>query len=126
MKKIIIVIMVAGLLLTGCAAVNSFLCKPTPAQVEAANVGRAVAQSILVAASAYSGGNPVIALVSANALPVFDKVLQGYCVVQAQWDSAVIAVQDADSQMQSLAWVEKAMRPAGAAKQVEYLKSVRW
>lgn len=101
MKKLTVVFLILALMFTGCTAINNFLCKPTAAQTEQANVGLAVAQAILVAAASYSGSG-VAALISSQALPVFQKVIQGYCVVQSEWDAAVAALTAANTQTKSL------------------------
>ena len=71
MKKILVVLMAMAMLLTGCASVNSFLCSPTPAQTEAANVGLALAQAALAAASVYAGGGEIVSALATQAIPVF-------------------------------------------------------
>jgi hypothetical protein len=108
MKKFLAILVVLAMV-GGCTAVNQFLCKPTEAQVEAANIGKAVAQSILVAAAAFSG-NAVVALISQSALPVFNQIQQGYCVTQAQWDAAVAALKDANAQTTAVAMTRKGMK----------------
>ena len=56
---ILALVLVLALMVGGCAAFNQFLCSPTDQQTMAANVGLALAQSALTAASVYTG-NPLV------------------------------------------------------------------
>ena len=114
-SKIVVLVMVMALVLGGCAAVNSFLCSPTPQQTEAANVGLALAQAALTAATVYVGG-PLVGALSSQAIPVFQKVIAGYCVAQADWDVAVAALQSNQT--------TKALGDKSAA--FEFLASIKW
>jgi len=121
MKKCLAILAILALV-GGCAAVSSFLCHPTDSQTIAANVGIATAQSILTALAFYTG-NPVVALVSQNALPVFRKVAQGYCVTAVDWDSAVNALQQAQTEAKKNMIMSKAIMTEDA---IAYLKTVKW
>jgi hypothetical protein len=137
-KKFLVGLIMATLVVGGCATVKNFLCSPTDAQKEAANVGKAVVSTLLVAATVYSGGNAVVGLLSQNALPVFDQVVAGYCVAQTQWDSAVKALELAANQTTQLAQSEqpKSGFKAGQMKvattnldvngAIDYIKVVKW
>lgn len=115
---ILAVLLMAG----GCSGLNQFLCHPTDSQTEAANVGMAVAQSILSGLS-YFTGNPVVSLVSVNAIPVFQRVVQGYCVAQDSWDAAVTALAAAQAQAKAQGGAKAFPKVQG---QIQYLQSVRW
>jgi hypothetical protein len=127
MKKLFVVLAII-VLFNGCAAINQFLCNPTPAQIEAANVGKVVADTIISAASYYTG-NAVVALISQNAIPVFNKVVSGYCVAQSEWDAAVGALQTANKQVNALAW-NKSIKAVQTVKNFDTamatLQAVRW
>jgi hypothetical protein len=136
-KYFVTILMSLVILLGGCAYVNQFLCKPTDAQREAANVGKAVVSTLLVAATVYSGGNAVVSLLNQNAIPVFDQVVQGYCVAQTQWDSAVKALELASSQTNQLAAAQqpKQMMKSGQLKvangmdvngAIDFIKVIKW
>ena len=116
MKKLVVLIMVVGLLFCGCASVNSFLCSPTPAQTEAANVGLALAQAALAAASVYAGGGEIVSALATQAIPVFRKVVAGYCATQADWNTAVEAVAQAQP-------AAKAMTVNSA---IQMLRDTKW
>ena len=122
----------------GCAYFKQFMCSPTAAQVEAANVGKAVISTLLVAATVYTGGNAIVTLLNQNAIPVFDKVVAGYCVLQSEWDSAANALELANSKTDQLAAAVQTKAPmmkAGALKvsptldvngAIEVVKRVVW
>ena len=116
MRKIIVALMVVAMMLTGCAAVNSFLCSPTAAQTEAGNVGLALAQAALAAASVYTGGGAIVTALAGQAIPVFRKVVAGYCVAQSDWNTAVETVAQAQP-------VAKTMT---VNPQITMLQTVRW
>ena len=116
MKKLVVLIMVVGLLFCGCASVNSFLCSPTPAQTEAANVGLALAQAALAAASVYAGGGEIVSALATQAIPVFRKVVAGYCSTTAEWNTAVEAVAQAQP-------AAKAMTVNSA---IQMLRDTKW
>lgn len=115
MKKMILLICLG--LAFGCASVNSFLCKPTAQQTEAATVGETVAQSALVAASTYVGGEAIVTALATVAIPIFKKVVAGYCVLQAEWDTAVNTVATAQTTTKS-----RALSDPTIAK----LKAIKW
>jgi hypothetical protein len=117
MKRFLAILVVVAMV-GGCAAINQFLCHPTDSQIAAANTGYAMAQSVLAGTSSLTG-NPVVALLSANAIPVFQQVIAGYCVVQAEWDSAVAALQDAANQTATT----KAMVKSSV---IAELQAVKW
>ena len=97
MKKLIAGILVTAMLLglAGCAALDQFFCSPTAQQQEAANVAINVANAIFTAAGTYSGNSTLEAL--AQEMTVFYQVAtQGYCVAQADWDTAVTALNNAE------------------------------
>ena len=119
MKKLIGVTVVF-LLLAGCATVNGFFCSPTQSQTAAADTAKAMAQVILAGVASLTG-NPIVTLISINALPVFDKVIQGYCVAQADWDSAVTALQQASQQTAT-----KTYRGVPASQVFSDLNVVKW
>ena len=116
MKKILVVLMAMMMLLTGCASVNSFLCSPTPAQTEAANVGLALAQAALAAASVYAGGGEIVTALATQAIPVFRKVVSGYCATQADWNTAVEAVAQA----------QPATKAMVINPQIQILRDTKW
>ena len=116
MKKLVVLIMVVGLLFCGCASVNSFLCSPTPAQTEAANVGLALAQAALAAASVYAGGGEIVSALATQAIPVFRKVVAGYCATQADWNTAVEAVAQA----------QPATKAMVINPQIQMLRDTKW
>ena len=116
MKKVVISLMIVAMLFCGCAAVNSFLCSPTAAQTEAAQVGLALAQAALTAASAYAGGGAIVTALTNQAIPVFQKVVAGYCSTTAEWNTAVETVAQAQP-------TTKALAPNPA---IEMLRAVRW
>ena len=116
MKKILALIMVLAFALTSCTAVNQFLCKPTAAQTEAGQVGLALAQAALTAASTWAGGSPIAGALAGQAIPVFQKVVQGYCVLQADWDAAVSTVSQAQA-----AFKNRAIDPA-----IIMLQKINW
>jgi len=125
MKKFMAILALV-VLVGGCAGINQFLCNPTSAQVEAANVGKAVASTILSGATYYSG-NAVVALVSTYAIPVYDRVIAGYCVAQSEWDAATAAIQEANNQATVQGGATKAFKPAGPYdQQIAELQSVKW
>jgi len=124
MKKFIAILIVA-LMFTACTSINNFLCKPTDAQTAQANVGLAVAQTVLVAAASYTGSG-VVALVSAQAIPVFQKVIKGYCVVQAEWDAAVEALTAANTQTKSLAKAKAFGTGTAIDADIIGLQGVKW
>ena len=116
MKKLVVLIMVVGLLFCGCATVNSFLCSPTPAQTEAANVGLALAQAALAAASVYAGGGEIVSALATQAIPVFRKVVAGYCATQADWNTAVEVVAQA----------QPATKAMVINPQIQILRDTKW
>ena len=116
MKKILVVLMAMAMLLTGCASVNSFLCSPTPAQTEAANVGLALAQAALAAASVYAGGGEIVSALATQAIPVFRKVVSGYCSTTAEWNTAVEAVAQA----------QPATKAMVINPQIQMLRDTKW
>ena len=116
MKKLLVVLMAMAMLLTGCASVNSFLCSPTPAQTEAANVGLALAQAALAAASVYAGGGEIVSALATQAIPVFRKVVAGYCATQADWNTAVEAVAQA----------QPATKAMVINPQIQILRDTKW
>ena len=118
MKKLIVCLMVVGLMLAGCTAINNFLCKPTAAQTEAAQVGLALAQAALVAASVYVGGGTIVTALTNQAIPVFQKVVAGYCVIQADWNTATETVAQAQP---ATATKAMAVNPA-----IQMLRDVKW
>jgi len=110
----------------GCAVINQFLCSPTPSQTESANVGKAVASAILAGATYYSG-NAVMALVNAYAIPVYDRVIAGYCVAQSEWDAAVAAIQEANNQAIAQGGTVKGFKLSGPYdRQIADLRKVKW
>lgn len=119
MKKILAVLAVV-VVLGGCASINNFLCHPTDSQVAAADTAYAMAQSILAGVSTLTG-NPVVALLSANAIPVFKQVIEGSCVVAEQWQAAVDALQDAANQTST-----KTFRAIPSRQVIADLKSINW
>ena len=125
MKRLTIMFLILALMFTGCTAFNNFLCKPTAAQTEQANIGLAVAQVILVAAASYTGSG-VAALVSTQAIPVFQKVIQGYCVVQAEWDAAVSALTTANTQTKALTKVKAFGTMTSIDSDIIGLQGVKW
>lgn len=112
----VLAVLLALMLVGGCASFNQFLCSPTDSQSQAADVGLAVAQSILTAAAMYSGGGEVITAIAGQAVPIFRQVVQGYCVTQAQWDAAVKALEDNQTQAKAI----------GAKFNLEPLKAIKW
>jgi hypothetical protein len=116
MKKVLAVLVVLAMV-SGCAAINSFLCHPTDTQTEAANVGLSLVQAALIAATFYSEGNELVTALSTQAAPVFRQVVQGYCVTQAQWDSAVTVVEQAQPSTKTFTVNHSALA---------LLKAVRW
>jgi hypothetical protein len=111
---IIVAMVCISFLSIGCAAFNQFLCSPTNQQTEAANVGLSLAQAALVAIGVYTG-NPVVTVISQQAIPIFEKVRQGYCVTQAEWDQAVTAVASTST-----------AKAVGEAPAIEFLQSIKW
>lgn len=109
MKKVMLLLLVVAVaLMVGGATCNQFLCNPTPEQQTKADVGLAVAQSILSAAAiivpATTGHpelSPLAQQISQSAIPVFQRVRDGYCVAQAEWDNAVQKLADAQDKLMS-------------------------
>ena len=124
-KKVLAVILIFSFLFCGCAEINKFLCSPTAAQIQAANVMEALAQAAIVAASTFTG-NPIIAGLSQYAIPTAQKIQQGYCVTAEQWTQATNAIAVANTNPV----VAKAISAAGSARAVEdpikYLQTVAW
>ena len=116
MKKLVLVLVVLAMVLIGCKTINSFLCSPTAQQTEQANIGLAVAQAALTAAAAYVGGGAIVAALSSQAIPIFQKVVQGYCVLQSEWDTAVNTVDQAQATAKS-----KSMNDT-----IANLRAVKW
>jgi hypothetical protein len=108
----------------GCGAgayINKFLCEPTPEQFEAAQMGKFVAQAVADVASTFVD-DPVIKLVATNAVPVFDKVVAGYCVVQEEWDDAVAIIKVANDQAKS-----RSRAPSTKNDQaIEVMEGIKW
>jgi hypothetical protein len=130
MKKFLIVLM-SVMLFGGCSYLNGFLCNPTAKQTEAANVGKAVVSTLLVAAVVYSGGNEVVSLLNQNAIPVFEKVVQGYCVAQSEWDTAVAAVELAANKTNEIAAASQPFKAkptpvVDVTNAIDIIKPVRW
>ena len=119
------VVLALALMLGGCAAVNSFLCKPTDQQTLAANVGVALVQAALTAATVYTG-NEIIAALSSQAKPVFDKVIAGYCATQAEWDKATTVLQQAQAQPDMAAKMLKAGQAKHVENPISFIGSVQW
>jgi PBP1b-binding outer membrane lipoprotein LpoB len=124
-RKSVILVLALAMLFAGCSAVNSFLCKPTANQTLAANVGVALIQAALTAASVYTG-NPIALALSSNAKPVFDKVVAGYCVAQVDWDNAVATLQQAQTQPDMAAKMISKAKAMNVENPVSFLDSVRW
>ena len=121
MKRAAISLIMAFVFIVGCTAINQFLCKPTPAQQEAAQMGKFVAQALAEAASTYID-DPVVKLVATVALPVFDRVLAGYCVVQEEWDDAVAVVEVANDQAKA-----RSRAPSTKNDQaIEVMQGIKW
>lgn len=107
MKRLMLLVLVTGLIfMVSGSACNQFLCKPTDDQINKANTGYAIAQSILNVAATIgpvAAGAPELAplvqQVSQAAIPVFKQVIDGYCVTQAEWDNAVQKLADAHSKL---------------------------
>ena len=116
MKKITVAVMIVAMLFCGCAAVNSFLCSPTAAQTEAAQVGLALTQSALTAASVYAGGGAIVTALTNQAIPVFQRVVAGYCSTTAEWNTAV----------ETLAQAQPATKALAPNPAIEMLRAVRW
>ena len=115
MKKVLALIVVMVMVIIGCTAINQFLCKPTAAQAEAGQVGLALAQAALTAAATWVGGSVIAGALANQAIPVFQKVVQGYCVAQAEWDTAVSTVSQAQAAAKNRA-VDPALIMLGAVK----------
>ena len=78
----------------GCVGLKNFLCSPTPEQIRAAQVGKAIAQTILSTVGSITG-NPLVTLLAGQAIPVFDEIIKGVCTTQEQWNIAVSALEQA-------------------------------
>ena len=125
MKRFTVILVIVALV-GGCTGVNQFLCSPTPSQTESANVGKAVASAILAGATYYSG-NAVMALVNTYAIPVYDRVIAGYCVAQSEWDAAVAAIQEANNQAIAQGGTVKGFKLSGPYdRQIADLRKVKW
>lgn len=139
-RFLLVAVIAFGLLLApGCATIQAatspitnFFCHPTTSQVQAANIGKAVAQAILVAAGTYIGG-PVIAAISTQAIPIFDKVIAGYCVLQADWDQAAAALAAANTQTKAVALskgapgkFKAATGPTDIDNDIAVIQAVQW
>ena len=125
MKRFIVILALVTVM-GGCASINQFLCSPTPSQTESANVGKAVASAILAGATYYSG-NAVMTLVNAYAIPVYDRVIAGYCVAQSEWDAAVAAIQEANNQAIAQGGTVKGFKLSGPYdRQIADLRKVKW
>ena len=125
MKRFIVILALVTVM-GGCADINQFLCSPTPSQTESANVGKAVASAILAGATYYSG-NAVITLVNTYAIPVYDRVIAGYCVAQSEWDAAVAAIQEANNQAIAQGGTVKGFKLLGPYdRQIADLRKVKW
>jgi len=120
MKKFAIIIVVLAMVVSGCGGFNQFLCNPTTAQTEAANTLKAMAEAVLAGVSSLTG-NPVVTLISANVLPVANKVISGYCVLQADWDTAVSSLQQAATQSSA-----KTFRGAPVSQVIQDLQNIKW
>ena len=125
MKRFIVILALVTVM-GGCADINQFLCSPTSSQTESANVGKAVASAILAGATYYSG-NAVMALVNTYAIPVYDRVIAGYCVAQSEWDAAVAAIQEANNQAIAQGGTVKGFKLSGPYdRQIADLRKVKW
>ena len=123
MKRFIVILVIVALV-SGCTGVNQFLCSPTSSQIESANVGKAVASAILAGTTYYSG-NAVVALVNTYAVPIYDRVIAGYCVAQSEWDAATAAIREANNQATDQG--TKALKLAGPYdRQIADLEKVKW
>ena len=136
MKKLLVMLM-AIVLVGGCATVKGFFCSPTEKQIEAANVGKAIVSTLLVAATVYTGGNAIVSLLSANALTVYDRVVAGYCVAQSEWDTATQALKDASEQTDKLAAAAQPKAPLKSGKlkitpntdvkgAIDFVETIKW
>jgi len=115
MRRFVVVLAIMCVLFGGCKYLNSFLCTPTAAQTEGANVGLALVQAALTAASVFVGGGAVVTALTQFAIPTFQKVKDGYCATQAEWDAATTALDQAQASTKALD------TPA-----LTFVKSVRW
>jgi hypothetical protein len=136
MKKLLVMLM-AIVLVGGCAWTKGFFCNPTEKQIEAANVGKAVVSALLVAATVYTGGSAVVTLLNASALTVYNKVVAGYCVAQADWDAATQALKDASAQTDKLAAAAQPKAPLKSGKlkitpntdvkgAIDFVETIKW
>ena len=133
-KKFVVCMMLIAFALpmVGCAgtsnpitSVTNFFCKPTAAQVQAAQVGEQLAQVALTALATLTGNLEAAAL-SQVALPLFQSVVSGLCATQANWDAAVNALTQANLQPVVQAASTKALAPATLPAQIAYLQAVKW
>lgn len=107
MKKLMMLMLVVGLaFMVSGATCNQFLCKPTEQQQAQANMGLAIAQQVLNVAASVApivAGvpqvSPIAQQVSQYAIPVFEKVRDGYCATQAEWDNAIAKLDDGQKQL---------------------------
>lgn len=121
MKKFLALILVVSMLFCGCTGINQFLCSPNASQTQAADVMLSLAQAALTAATVLTG-NAVIAGLSQFTIPVAQKIRQGYCVAQADWDNAVNALAAA----QTVPVAKAAMGKVGVENPITYLNGVKW
>ena len=132
MRKSLIIATILALTL-GCATlgnigqdIDQFACKPTATQQTAAETLLALAQSALTSWASEAPNSLVVQALAnptTGAIAIAQMVIKGICATQAQWSSAVNAVDQASSSSTANAAME-AKLGASVKPVISYLNNI--